>query len=76
MFHYYLFFKLWWNTHNIEFTILSVESFLSIQYSGTEYIHILAQHILGQHILAQLSPPFISRTLSILQNRNFVPIKP
>ena len=58
----FLFLKLWWNIRNIKFSIVII---LSVQFSGIEYIYIVMQPSL----------PFTSRTLSILQNWNFVPIK-
>lgn len=54
----FLFFKLWWNIHNIKFSILIT---LSIQFSGIEYIHTVVPPSL----------PFTSRTLSSFQSWNF-----
>lgn len=50
--YFFIFFKLWWNIHNIKFSI-SITS-LRIQFSGAEYLHTVVPPSL----------PFTSRTLS------------
>ena len=56
--YFFYFFKLWWNIHNIKFSILIT---LSMQFRGTEYIHAVGPPSL----------PFTARTLSNFRSWNF-----